>query len=237
MCGRFVLATPAGRLQARFAFAMGGPPPAPRYNIAPTQPVLAVLPGGDGGRGGAMLRWGLIPPWAKDGGAGRPLINAVSETAADMPAFRAAFRRRRCLVPADGFYEWRRQGRQRTPVYFRRKSGEPMAFAGLWESWQPPGGEPVGSCAILTTAANRLLAPIHHRMPAILPPEAEALWLDPLTESPGILAPLLMPAPPESLDALAVSPLVNNVRHDCPDCIAPAHPAPGMAPPEVRLFN
>lgn len=238
MCGRFTLTAPAGQLQTRFAFTIPGPPPAPRYNIAPAQPVLAVLPGRDGRRTGAMLRWGLIPPWANDARIGRRMINAVSETAPDKPAFRDAFRRRRCLVPADGFYEWQRRGQQRIPLYFRQKSGQPMAFAGLWESWQPPHGEPILSCAILTTPANSLMAPVHHRMPAILSPEAEALWLDPLTQSPAALTPLLIPAPPESLCAQEVSPQVNNVRHDSPACIAPAHPAPDdAAPREVRLFN
>lgn len=241
MCGRFTLTTAVDELQTRFGFVMGGPPPPPRYNIAPTQPVLAVLPGGDargGGRRGAMLRWGLLPPWAGDGRGGSPMINAAAETAAVKPAFRAAFRRRRCLVLADGFYEWRRRGPQRTPFYFRQKSGEPMAFAGLWESRPPsPRGEPTLSCAILTTAANPLLASVHHRMPVILPPEAADLWLDPQTESPDALAPLLVPAPPEYLESLAVSPLVNSVRNDGPECIAAARLAPEAPPREVPLFS
>ena len=243
MCGRFTLTTAIDELQTRFGFVMDGPPPPPRYNIAPTQPVLAVRPGGGArgrGRRGAMLRWGLLPPWAGDGrgGGGSPMINAAAETAAAKPAFRAAFRRRRCLVLTDGFYEWRRRGPQRTPFYFRQKSGEPMAFAGLWASGPPtPQGERTLSCAILTTAANQLLAPVHHRMPVILPSDAADLWLDPQTESPDVLAPLLLPAPPEYLESREVSPLVNSVRNDGPECIAAARLAPEAPYREVPLFS
>ena len=231
MCGRYSLTSNISELQGRFGFVMDAPAPSPRYNIAPTQSVLAVV--NDGQRRGAMMRWGLVPSWAKDVKVGAKMINAVSETAAAKPAFRSAFRRRRCLVLADGFYEWRREGKQRVPMYFSQKSGEPMAFAGLWESWQSPGGELIRSCAILTTAANELMAPVHHRMPVILSAETEPLWLDPMTETPDTLEPLLLPAPPELLDVREVSPKVNNVRNDGPDCIAAAAPRPE----EVRLFS
>ena len=236
MCGRYTLFSNISELQARFGFVMDAPAPEPRYNIAPTQSVLAVV--NDGERRGEMMRWGLVPPWAKDVKVGNRMINAVSETAAAKPAFRSAFRRRRCLVLADGFLEWRREGKQRAPLYFSRKSGEPMAFAGLWENWQSPGGEWIRSCAILTTAANSLIEPVHNRMPAILSSETEPLWLDPLTETPANLGPLLAPALPELLDVREVSPTVNNVRNQGPDCIAPAAPG-GQAtlPEEVRLFN
>ena len=230
MCGRYALTTSVGELQGRFGFVMDGPVPEPRYNVAPTQSVLTVV--NDGVRRGEMMRWGLVPSWAKDIKIGSRMINAVSETAAAKPAFRSAFRRRRCLVLADGFYEWRREGKQRVPMYFYRKSGEPMAFAGLWESWQSPTGERIRSCAILTTAANDFMAPIHHRMPVILSAETEPLWLDPLTEAPNTLEPLLVPAPPELLDAREVSSTVNNVRNDNPGCLAPA-----ASPEEVRLFS
>ena len=232
MCGRYALISNISQLQGRFGFVMDSPAPEPRYNIAPTQSVLTVV--NDGARRGEVMRWGLIPSWAKDIKIGSRMINAVSETAAAKPAFRSAFRRRRCLVLADGFYEWRREGKgkQRAPVYFYRKSGEPMAFAGLWESWQSPTGEHIRSCAILTTAANQFMAQVHHRMPVILSAETEPLWLDPLTETPDTLEPLLIPAPPELLDAREVSPTVNNVRNDNPGCIAPAAP-----PQEVRLFS
>lgn len=230
MCGRYTLFTNISELQERFGFVLDAPGPEPRYNIAPTQQALAVV--SDGWRRGGMMRWGLVPPWAGDVRVGSRMINAMSETAAVKPAFRAAFRRRRCLVLADGFFEWRRAGKERTPVYFSRKSGGPMAFAGLWESWQSPTGERIRSCAILTTAANELIAPLHHRMPVILSAETEPLWLDPLTETPDTLEPLLMPAPPDLLDAREVSPLVNNVRSDGPGCIAAAAPSA-----EVRLFS
>ena len=230
MCGRYTLISNISELQARFGFALDGPAPAPRYNVAPTQPVLAVV--NDGQRRGELMRWGLVPSWAKDVKIGARMINAVSETAAAKPAFRSAFRRRRCLVLADGFYEWRREGKQRFPMYITAKSGAPMAFAGLWETWHSPDGELVRSCSILTTAANEIMEPIHHRMPVILSAETEPLWLDPLTEAPDVLEPLLLPAPPELLEVREVSPTVNNVRNDGPDCIAPHTP-----PQEVRLFS
>ena len=231
MCGRYTLISNICELQGRFGFVMDSPAPAPRYNIAPAQPVLAVV--NDGERRGDMMRWGLVPSWAKDIKIGARMINAVSETAATKPAFRSAFRRRRCLVLADGFYEWRKEGKQRVPMYFYQKSGEPMALAGLWETWKSPEGELVRSCAILTTAANSFIEPVHHRMPVILSAETEPLWLDPMTETPGTLEPLLLPAPPELLDVREVSPTVNNVRNDGPDCIAAVPPHPE----EVRLFS
>ena len=231
MCGRFTLVSNISELQGRFGFVVEPTALEPRYNIAPTQSVLTVVNGGT--RRGEMMRWGLVPPWAKDIKIGSRMINAVSETAAAKPAFRSAFQRRRCLVLADGFFEWRREGKQRVPLYIFQKSGEPMAFAGLWESWQSPQGEWIRSCAILTTAANEFMAQAHHRMPVILSAETEPLWLDPLTEAPAILEPLLISAPAESLGAREVSPLVNNVRNDGPGCIAAA-PSPTR---EVRLFS
>ena len=240
VCGRYTLISDISELQGRFGFVMDSPALEPRYNIAPTQSVLTVV--NEGERRGDMMRWGLVPSWAKDIKVGIRMINAVSETAASKPAFRSAFRRRRCLVLADGFFEWRRparpernkrEGKERTPVYFFQQSGEPMAFAGLWESWQSPEGQWVRSCAILTTAANSLVEPVHHRMPVILSEETEPLWLDPLTETPATLEPLLLPAPPELLGLREVSPMVNNVRNDSPGCITAA-PSP---PEEVRLFS
>ena len=230
MCGRYSLTSNISELQGRFGFVMDSPAPLPRYNIAPTQPVLAVV--NDGQRRGELMRWGLVPSWAKDVKIGSRMINAVSETAASKPAFRSAFRRRRCLVLADGFYEWRREGKQRVPMYFTQKSGEPMALAGLWENWKSPEGEWVRSCTILTTAANSFVRPIHDRMPVILSAETEPLWLDPLTEEPGTLEPLLLPAPVELLEVREVSTTVNNARSEGPECISP--PAP---PEEVRLFS
>jgi putative SOS response-associated peptidase YedK len=202
----------------------------PRYNIAPTQQVLTVV--NEGERLGEMMRWGLVPSWAKDIKIGNRMINAVSETAASKPAFRSAFRRRRCLVLADGFFEWRKEGKKRVPLYFSQKSGDPMAFAGLWENWKSAEGDWIRSCTILTTAANSFIEPVHNRMPVILSSETEPLWLDPITETPDILEPLLVPAPPELLDVREVSPVVNNARSEGPDCIATVAP-----PEEVRLFS
>ncbi len=232
MCGRFTLISSVSDLQFRFGFgfAMESSELQPRFNIAPTQQVLAVT--NDGTRQGEMMRWGLVPSWAKDIKIGNRMINAVSETAAAKPAFRSAFRRRRCLVLADGFYEWRKEGKKRVPLYFTQKSGEPMSFAGLWESWKSPDGEWVRSCTILTTAANSFMEPVHNRMPVILSSETEPLWLDPMTDTPSNLEPLLGPAPTELLVVREVSPVVNSARSESPDCIAPVTPSEG-----VRLFS
>ena len=221
MCGRFTLISSVSDLQLRFGFATEPTDITPRYNIAPTQQVLAVT--NDGTRQGEMLRWGLVPSWAKDIKIGNRMINAVSETAASKPAFRSAFRRRRCLVLADGFFEWRKEGKRRAPLYFTQKSGEPMAFAGLWESWKSPEGEWVRSCTVLTTAANSFIEPVHNRMPVILSAETEPLWLDPITEEPANLEPLLVPAPEELLSVREVSPVVNNARSEGPDALPRKH--------------
>ena len=230
MCGRFTLISSVSDLQLKFGFAMEPADVRPRYNVAPTQQVLTVV--NDGERRGELMRWGLVPSWAKDVKIGNRMINAVSETAASKPAFRSAFRRRRCLVLADGFYEWRKEGKQRIPLYFSQKSGEPMAFAGLWENWKSPEDEWIRSCTILTTAANSFIEPVHNRMPVMLSAETVPLWLDPLTETPENLQPLMLPAPSELLDVREVSPTVNNVRNDNPGCIDAVVP-----PEEVRLFN
>ena len=236
MCGRFTLISSVSDLQLKFGFAMEPADVVPRYNVAPTQKVITVV--NDGERRGELMRWGLVPSWAKDVKIGSRMINAVSETAATKPAFRSAFRRRRCLVLADGFYEWRKEGKQRIPLYFSQKSGEPMAFAGLWENWKSPDGEWMRSCTILTTAANSFIKPVHNRMPVILSAETEPLWLDPLTDTPDNLQPLLLPAPPESLDVREVSPTVNNVRNDHPSCIVPVtQDGQDANTTEVRLFS
>ena len=236
MCGRFTLISSVADLQLRFGFAMESADVRPRYNIAPTQQVLAVT--NDGERRGEMMRWGLVPSWAKDLKIGNRMINAVSETASSKPAFRSGFRRRRCLVLADGFFEWRKEGKARVPMYFTQKSGEPMAFAGLWENWKSPEDEWIRSCTILTTAANSFIEPVHNRMPVILSAETEPLWLDPLTETPDNLEPLLVPAPPEWLDVREVSPVVNNARSEGPTCIEPVTPGGRETnTQEVRLFS
>jgi len=220
MCGRFTLTATPGRLRERFALDETPAAMSPRYNIAPSQDVLAIanrMP-----RAAHPLRWGLVPSWAKDASVGYRMINARAETLAERPAFRGALARRRCLVPADGFYEWRRQGKaKKQPFHIRARDGAPLGFAGLWELWRGPDGVTLGSCAIITTAANALLAPIHDRMPAILPPAAFNAWLDPSERPAGALTPLLVPCPDEWLEAFPVSTHVNSPTHEDPACLTP----------------
>jgi putative SOS response-associated peptidase YedK len=190
------------------------------YNVAPTQKVAAVrLP--DSRRELVSLRWGLIPSWAEDPKIGSRLINARAETAADKPSFRAAFRTRRCLLPADGFYEWQKLAGGKQPFYFRRRDGRPFAFAGLWEQWRNPADEIIESCTILTTAANAVVRPVHDRMPVILDPAAYDRWLDPNVRQAELVQPLLRPCREEDLVAYAVSPWVNNPKNDDARCVAP----------------
>jgi putative SOS response-associated peptidase YedK len=194
----------------------------PRYNIAPTQSVLTVLqPSASANRQGKMLHWGLIPSWAKDRKMGSKLINARAETVAEKPAFRSAFRKRRCLVVADGFYEWQQQEnkKQKQPFYFRLSDGEPFAFAGLWEHWQDATGEEIESCTVLTTEANDLMRPIHNRMPVILESKNYDLWLDAEATKPELLQPLLHPYPTEEMTAYPVSTAVNKPTNDSAECI------------------
>jgi putative SOS response-associated peptidase YedK len=212
MCGRIVRSSPAEVLRTEF----GAEPPADltaRWNVCPGDDVLAVV-AGEAGRRMGWLRWGLVPPFARDPKEGHRCINARAESVATRPAFRAAFRRRRCLVVADGFYEWRREGRVKTPFFVRLRSGRPMAFAGLWERWRPPDdpdGPGLVSCAVVTCAANGIVAPIHDRMPVVLDPGARTAWLDPATDDP---AALLVPAPDDALEAWPVSPRVNRPAND-----------------------
>ena len=237
MCGRFTLTWNLNELQGRFGFITEETALEPKYNIAPTDPVLSVI--NDGQRQGETMRWGLIPFWAKDPKIGSRMINAAGETVATKPAFRNAFKKRRCLVLANGFYEWKKDGKLRTPIYLTLKSGEPMAFAGLWEIWKSPDGEYVRSCTIVTTIPNTLIEPVHNRMPVILSEESEALWLDPLTEDPKVLEPLLIPAPPEIMGTQVVSDYVNSVRNQGPECIVPAEDSSegGPSKNEGRLFD
>jgi len=210
----------------------------PRYNIAPGTDVVILRAGGEAGRELALARWGLVPAWAKDPAFGARAINARSETAAEKPAFRAAMRYRRCLVPADGFYEWAGAGRRKRPHHIRLPGMAPFAFAGLWERWTAPDGGVLESCAILTTGANERLRPIHPRMPVILPREAYETWLDPALEKPGAVAGLLRPYPAEATEACPVGLRVNDVRNDDPACLAPAEEQAGeekkAAPPSAQ---
>lgn len=221
MCGRYTLKTPPEVLAQQFQLD-DLPILQPRYNIAPSQPVAVVrLSSSEGRRRLDMLRWGLIPVWSKDPKIGNQMINAKAETAAEKPAFRAAIRRRRCLVPADGFFEWQQRGRQKQPVYICRLDKAPFAFAGLWERWEPSEGEPIESCTILTTEPNDLLRPIHNRMPVILAPQDYEVWLDPTVQQTETLQSLLKSCPAEAMEAYPVSRAVNNPRFDAPQCIEP----------------
>ena len=219
MCGRFTLTTNLGAIAKRFGVARFLEEVGPRYNIAPTQTVIVVSD--DGARQLTEMRWGLIPSWAKDPAIGNRMINARAETIATKPSFRSALRKRRCLIPADGFYEWTPAGRTKQPVHIALKNREPFGFAGLWESWTSLDGEEIKTCTIITTEANELLKPIHDRMPVILNREAEAVWLDPTIQQPATLLPLLTPYPAEEMEVYTVSTKVNNPTNDGPECIVP----------------
>src|SRR5262245_32692811 len=219
MCGRFTLTSSGRRLREHFALAAAPDDLLPRYNIAPSQPVL-VIPN----RTQRLLRparWGLVPHWATDLRAGNRMINARAETLPTRAAFRTALERRRCLIPADGFYEWRRDGRQRAASYVDRRDGDPLPFAGLWDIWHPPEGDAVASCTIITTAPNEVLAGLHDRMPVILDPRVYDTWLNPKPQHADTLVPLLTSCPAEWLEAYAVSALVNSPDNEDPACIAP----------------
>ncbi len=225
MCGRFTLLRTWAELVRLYRIAETAPPPnwPARYNVTPTQAVAVVHAGEAGGRRLSAMRWGLVPAWAKDLGIGARMINARAETLAEKPAFRQALRSRRCLIPADGFYEWQPQpGSGKRPCYMAAADGGPLTFAGLWERWdRAADGVPVFSCTIVTVAANDLLRPVHDRMPAILDDEAQQAWLgDAGTTVDAVLA-RLQPAPPERLQVTWISTFVNSVANDGPRCIEP----------------
>ncbi len=219
MCGRFSLTADLGELARRFEFDGNLLDLEPNYNVAPTQNVLTVI-GGENRRGGFM-RWGLIPHWAKSDSIGSRMINARAETVAQRPAFRDAFRRRRCLVLADGFYEWRRAGSVKKPMRIVLESGEPFAFAGLWAVWRDSEGNRIPSCTVITTEANDLLRPIHNRMPVILPREMEEFWLDREVQDTAALGEALASYPSELMQTYQVSTLVNSARNNGPQVVEP----------------
>ncbi len=220
MCGRYTLTTPAERLAEEFGFEDSSVELPQSYNVAPTQGVAAVLEEG-GGRHLEVLRWGLIPPWADDPQIGSRMINARSETAPEKPSFRRAFRERRCLIPADGFYEWQRTNGAKQPFYIHMEDGRPFAFAGLWESWGRGGEGEIRTCTILTTAANAVVGEIHERMPVIVAPDAYDVWLDPSSERDELTG-LLAPYPEDEMEAYPVSRFVNSPSNNDPRCVEPA---------------
>jgi putative SOS response-associated peptidase YedK len=237
VCGRYVQASSPELLAERFGVdEVRVEDHEPHYNVAPRAEVPAVRRREDR-KILSRLRWGLVPSWAKDPKMGDRQINARAESVSDKPVYRTAFGRRRCLIPADGFYEWQKQPgkRRKQPMFVHLRSGEPMAFAGLWEIWKDPKaeGEDEGwlrSCAIVTTDANDLLAPIHDRMPVILPESAWDTWLDPDAE-PRVLHELLVPAPDDLVAVYPVSPLVNSADNDGPELVHPIEPDPKLEAP------
>lgn len=221
MCGRFTLTADPNKIREKFPWLNVPEEIQPRYNVAPTQPV-AVVPN-DGKNKLDFFLWGLIPSWAKDPEIGSRMINARAETLAEKPSFRTAFRRRRCLILADGFYEWRQIPGRKTkiPMYIRLESGLPFAFGGLWEAWHSPDGSEILSCTIITTPPNSLVQDIHNRMPLILPEETYSQWLDPEEQDPAKLQAILQPYPAEEMVAFPVSTLVNSPANESAECIIP----------------
>lgn len=232
MCGRYTSTTPAADLAEYFGVdEVVAPELGARFNVAPTDETYAVAESKDGRRLGTF-RWGLVPFWAKDVKVGAKMINARAEGLVDKPAFRRPFERRRCIVPADGFYEWERvSAKKKQPWYITRADGKPLAFAGLWESWRPSDGSDaereagkVRSCVIITGEPNEKVARLHDRMPVMLPPEVWDVWLDPANDDVASLQGLLVPAPAELLVMHPVPTLVNTVTNDGPELIEPIDP-------------
>jgi putative SOS response-associated peptidase YedK len=220
MCGRFTLDIKPELLVELFGLAEI-PSILPRYNISPTQQIPVIRRYGDGQNHLDFLHWGLIPSWSKDKSIGSKMINARSETVTEKPSFRQAIRYRRCLVPSSGFYEWSTEGKEKRPMYIRLKDGSPMVFAGLWETWKNADGEVIESCSILTTASNRLIEPLHNRMPVILSPDEYRTWLDRETTNPAGLVRLFQPYPSDLMEMWAVSSLVNKVANDSDNLVVP----------------
>ena len=223
MCGRFTLTVNPAEVQETFSPYTFPQKFAPRFNIAPTQPVLAI-PNDDQNTADFFV-WGLIPMWAKDPAIGNKLINARGETLAEKPAFRGSLKYKRCLILADGFYEWKgADGKKvKTPFFIHMKDRKPFAFAGLWDSWNSPDGSLIKSCTIITTEPNELTGIIHNRMPVILHPRDYAKWLDPSPQTPDQLKPLIKSFPAELMDAYPVSTLVNTPANDIPELVVPAN--------------
>ena len=228
MCGRYTITSAPEAIRALFRYPEQPNFP-PRYNIAPTQPIPIVRLQ-EGERHFALVRWGLIPSWVKDPKNFALLLNARGESVTEKPAFRNAMKRRRCLVPADGFFEWKPVGGRKQPYYIRAKSGAPLAFAGLWETWEGPNGEEVDTATIVTTRANCLLGTIHDRMPVIVPPKAFDLWLDCANVDAVTASALIAPAPEDLLETYPVSTAVNRTANDNAKLLEPVDPDAEPAP-------
>lgn len=233
MCGRFSLRVELEELMAYYGIAETNFDYVPRYNIAPGQLIPAIIDAPEGRRLGG-LKWGLVPAWAKDPRIGGRLINARADTVAEKPSFARPFRTRRCIVPADGFYEWRRTDKQ--PFRIARKDGGLLSLAALYDIWTSPDGTKLATVTLITTEPNEVMAALHDRMPAILPEHRIGDWLDRNATDPEALLPMLEPYPAEAMHAYPVNPLVGNVKNDVPACLEPYEP-PGGAPPEqLHLF-
>lgn len=219
MCGRYSLTADGSAIQELFPFLNIPPGIQPRFNIAPSQPV-AVIPN-DGKLTLDFFKWGLVPSWSKDPEIGNRLINARAETLSEKPSFRNAFKYHRCLILADGFFEWTKSNGGKTPMYIRLVSQKPFAFAGLWDTWHAPDGSELRSCVIITTGPNQLMEKIHNRMPVILPADNMMPWIDPKPGNLNVLSKLLIPFPAEQMTAYPVSRLVNSPANDSPECILP----------------
>jgi putative SOS response-associated peptidase YedK len=221
MCGRFTLTVDPAELQQAFDGYTFPIQFSPRFNIAPTQPILAIP--NDAKNTAGFFLWGLIPSWAKDPAIANKLINARGETIAEKPSFRGSFKYKRCLIPADGFYEWKAQAgeKTKTPYFIHMQDRAPFAIAGLWDEWHSPEGGTLRTCTIITTEPNELMATIHNRMPVILDSKDYAGWLDPAPQTQGHLLHLLQPFPAGKMSAHPVSTLVNKAGNDRPECVVP----------------
>ncbi|HTP00474.1 MAG TPA: SOS response-associated peptidase [Anaerolineales bacterium] len=222
MCGRFTLTLDPAEVKEQYENASFPEKFAARFNIAPSQAILAIP--NDGKNAADFFLWGLIPSWAKDAAMGARMINARGETLAEKPSYRGAYKYKRCIIPADGFYEWKSQPGTKTkvPYFIHMKGGKPFAFAGLWDEWHAADGSPVRTCTIVTTAPNSLMATIHDRMPVILQPEDYAEWLDQAPRAPDSLQHLIASFPADQMEAYPVSALVNSPANDRAECLQPA---------------
>jgi putative SOS response-associated peptidase YedK len=220
MCARVTLRSGVERVKEEFGISAAAAPDFKQsYNISPGTDVLAVVRNDENRL--SIFRWGLIPSWAREAAIGNKLINARAETLAEKPAFKDAFRKRRCLVVVDGFYEWHKEKGRSVPFFVSLKSGRPFGLAGLYENWHSPEGEDMETCTVITTEANDIIAPIHSRMPVIVPEQNRGLWLDAGTQDMAALERMLMPYDPDEMDAYEVSPYVNYASNDSPECIRP----------------
>ncbi len=219
MCGRFTRATSTAIIAKEFDVEEISEDLRPSYNIAPTQEVAVIV--NDGKKQLVKVRWGLVPSWAKELSIGNKMINARAETITEKASFKRAFKKRRCLIVADGFYEWQKVGDSKRPMHIRLKSGKPFGFAGIYENWQSEQGKQIVTCAIITTVANELMKPIHDRMPVIMPKENENLWLDARVDDQELLLDMLRPYPADVMEAYPVSKRVNAPANNSPECIRP----------------